>query len=78
MMSDSLSLQKAFRHVLSETNIVLDFVVYFSHHMGKRKMLCHSFVKIVALLLAVCMLVQEVVDMLFELGPQVVLRLINH
>ena len=37
-------------------------------YIGERKKLCHSFGKAVDLLLAVCMLVQEVADMLFHLG----------
>ena len=37
-------------------------------YIGERKNLCHSFGKAVHLLLAVCMLVQEVTDMLFHLG----------
>ena len=37
-------------------------------HMGERKMLFNSFCKAVELLLAVCILVQEVADMLFHLG----------
>ena len=36
-------------------------------YIGERKKLCHSFGKAVDLLLAVCMLVQEVADMLFHL-----------
>ena len=48
-------------------------------YIGERKKLCHSFGKAVDLLLAVCMLVQEVADMLFHLcntfivGPDFVL-----
>ena len=38
--------------------------------MGERKMLCHSFGKVVDLFVAVCMLVQEVADMLFHTGGQ--------
>ena len=37
-------------------------------YIGQKKELCHSFGKAVDLLLAVCMLVQEVADMLFHLG----------
>ena len=37
----------------------------------ERKKLCHSFGNAVDLLLAVCMLVQEVADMLFHLDRQV-------
>ena len=37
-------------------------------NLGEKKKLCHSFSKAVDLLLAVCMLVQEVADMLFHLG----------
>ena len=36
-------------------------------HIGERKKLCHSLSKEVDLLLAVCMLVEEVTDMLFHL-----------
>ena len=35
-------------------------------HIGERKKLCHSFGKAVDLLLAVCMFVQEVADMLIH------------
>ena len=42
-------------------------------HIGERKKLCHSFGKAVDLLLAVCMLVQEVADMLFHFEPYIVL-----
>ena len=47
----------------------LDFMAGICNpaHIGERKMLCHSFGKAVDLLLAVCMLVQEVADMLFHL-----------
>ena len=38
-------------------------------HIWERKKLCHSFCNAVDLLLAVCMLVQEVADMLFHLDP---------
>ena len=37
-------------------------------YIGERKNLCHSFGKAVHPLLAVCMLVQEVTDMLFYIG----------
>ena len=37
-------------------------------HIWERKKLCHSFGNAVDLLLAVCMLVQEMADMLFHLG----------
>ena len=37
-------------------------------YIGERKKLCHSFGKAVDLLLAVCMLVQEVADMFFHLA----------
>ena len=37
-------------------------------HKGERKKLCHNFCKVVDLLLAVCMLIQEVADMLFQIG----------
>ena len=40
-------------------------------HIGERKKLCHSFGKAVDLLLAVCMLFQEMADMLFYLGAPV-------
>ena len=38
-------------------------------HIWERKKLCHSFCNAVDLLLAVCILVQEVADMLFHLDP---------
>ena len=38
-------------------------------HIWERKKLCHSFGNAVDLLLAVCMLVQEMADMLFHLEP---------
>ena len=37
-------------------------------HIGERKKLCHSFGKVVDLLLAICILVQEVADILYQLG----------
>ena len=43
-------------------------VICYLAYIGERKRLCHSFSKVVDLLLAMCMLVQEVTDMVFNFG----------
>ena len=42
--------------------------IYNLAYIGERKKFCHSLGKAVDLLLTICMLVEEVADLLFDLG----------